>query len=110
MADDALDVNAMTVKSGGQQRIMRDTIWNGKEWHMYTTARDGTKVAIGMKMVLEECGVSTAGKGADWMRETLAKHSKFRDEKSMIEHTLMEKGHVPCFVPKLLNPTECGLS
>ena len=91
MADDALDVNAMNVKSVGKQRIMRDTIWNGKEWRMYTTAWDGTTVAKGMKMVLEEHGVSTAGKGADWMRETLAKHSDFRDEKSMIEHMLMEK-------------------
>ena len=53
---------------------------------MYTTARDGTKVAKGLKMVLEEHGVSTAGRGADWMRETLTKHSDFRDEKSMIEH------------------------
>ena len=43
------------------------------------------------------------------MRETLAKHSDFRDEKSMIEHLLGEKGHVPCFVPKFhpeLNPIE----
>ena len=32
-------------------------------------------------MVLEERGVSTAGKGADWMRETLSKPSDFRDEK-----------------------------
>ena len=43
------------------------------------------------------------------MRETLAKHSDFRDEKSMIEHMLLEKGHVPCFLPKFhpeLNPIE----
>ena len=52
MADDALDVNAMNVKPGGKQRIMRDTIWNGKSWHMYITAQDGTKVAKGMKMLL----------------------------------------------------------
>ena len=48
-----------------------DTIWNGKEWHMYTTAQDGTKVPKGMKMVLEEYGVSTAGKGALVMGKTL---------------------------------------
>ena len=29
-------------------------------------------------MALEERGVSTVGKGADWMRETLAKHSDFQ--------------------------------
>ena len=67
---------------------------------MYTTARDGTKVAKGLKMVLEECGVSTVGKGADWMRETLAKHSDLRDEKSMIERMLVERAHLPCFLPK----------
>ena len=110
MADDALDVNAMNVSPGGKQRIMRDTIWNGKRWQMYTTARDGTKVAKGMKMVLEERGVSTAGRKADWMRETLAKHSDFRDEKCMIEHILIEKGHVPCFLPNLIQSRECGLS
>ena len=101
MADDALDVNAMNVKPGGKQRIMRNTIWNGQSWCMYTTARDVTKVAKVMKTILEECGVSTAG-GADWMCETLAKHLK----KSMIEH---EKGHVPCFLPKF-HPELCELS
>ena len=99
----------MNVSPGGKQRIMRDTIWNGKRWRMYTTARDGTKVAKGMKMVLEECGVSTAGRKADWMRETLDKYSDFRDEKCMIEHIVIGKGHVPCFLPKFhpeLNPIE----
>ena len=57
-------------------------IWNGKRWKLYATACDGTKIPKGMKMVLEEHGVSTAGKKADWMRETLVKHSYFRDEKS----------------------------
>ena len=83
MADDSLDVNKMNVRPGGKQRIMRNTVWNGREWQMYTTNRDGTKVGKGLKVVLEERGVSTVGKGADWMRETLAKHSDFRDEKSM---------------------------
>ena len=76
---------------------------------MYTTARDGTQVAKGMKRVLEERGISTLGKGADWMRETLAKHADFRDEKSMIERMLVERGHIPCFLPKFhpeLNPIE----
>ena len=76
---------------------------------MYTTARDGTKVAKGLKMVMEERGVSTVGKGADWMRETLAKHSDFRDEKSMIERMFVERAHLPCFLPKFdpeLNPIE----
>ena len=100
MADDALDLSKMNVHPGGKQRIMRDTSWNGKEWHMYTKARDGTKLAKGLKMVLEERGFSTLGKGADWMRETLAEHADFRDEKSMIEQMLMEHGYIPCFLHK----------
>ena len=59
MADDALDVAKMNVKPGWKQPIMHDTVWNGKRWKMYLTACDGTKVPKGMKMVLEECGVST---------------------------------------------------
>ena len=68
MVDDALDVNKMNVKPGGKQRIMRDTTWNGKVWKMYYAARDGSKVAKGMKIVLEERGVSTVGKTGEWMR------------------------------------------
>ena len=40
---------------------MRDTTWNGKVWKMYYLDK-GMKVAKGMKMVLEERGISTAGK------------------------------------------------
>ena len=79
---------------------MRHTSPNGKEWRMYTTARDGTKVAKELNMVFEECGISTLVKEANWMRETLAEHADFRDEKSMIERMLVEHGHIPCFLPK----------
>ena len=108
-ADDALEVSKMNVKPGGKQRIMHDTTWNGRIWKMYYTDHDGRKVAKGMKMVLEERGISTAGKTADWMCETLAKNSNFRDEKNMIEHMLMNRAHIPCFLPKFhpeLNPIE----
>ena len=56
---------------------------------MYYAERDGKKVAKGMKMVLEERGLSTAGKTGDWMRQTVGQHSNFRDKKSMIEHMLI---------------------
>lgn len=69
------------------------------------------KLLNGLKMVLEECGVSTAGKGANWMRETLAKHSDFRDGKSTIECMLSERAHIPCFLPKFHPQLRgCGLS
>ena len=61
MAGDALDVNQMNVKPGGQQRIMRDTEYNGRVQRMYIVVR-GQKVAKGMKALLEERRINTAGK------------------------------------------------
>ena len=62
-----------------------------------------------MKMVLEERGISTTGKNASWMRETLATHPDFQDEKCLVAH-LVNKGHIiPMFLPKFhpeLNPIE----
>ena len=106
MADDALDVSKINVKPGGKQRIMRDTTWNGKVWKMYYTDRDGKKVAKGMKMVLEERGVSTAGKGGDWMRKTLGEHFDFKTEKCMIEHVNQEGSHslLSAEVPSRVEP------
>ena len=108
MADDALDVNHMNVKPGGKQRIMRDTEYDGRIQKLYTTVR-GEKIPKGMKMVLEERGVSTAGKNADWMRKELASHPDFKNEKNMVERLLVEKGHICVFLPKFhpeLNPIE----
>ena len=108
MADDALDVNHMNVKPGGKQRIMRDTEYDGRVQKMYTTVR-GEKIAKGMRMVLEERGVSTAGKNADWMRKELASHPDFKNEKNMVERFLVGKGHICVFLPKFhpeLNPIE----
>ena len=108
MGDDALEVAHMNVKPGGKQRIMRDTTYDGKVQKMYYTVR-GEKIAKGMKMVLEERGISTIGKNAGWMRETLAAHPDFRDEKCLVAHLLVNKGHIPVFLPKFhpeLNPIE----
>lgn len=60
MAEDALNVNNMNVKPGGAQKLLRDTIYNGREQRMYFM-QGGVKVAKGMKIVLER-GVSTEGK------------------------------------------------
>ena len=108
MADDALVAGKMNVKPGGMQKIMRDTSWNGRIQKMYFM-QGGRKEAKGMKLVLEERGILTDGMNADTMRATLANHADFKFEKNMIEHCLMEKGHVPCFLPKFhpeLNPIE----
>ena len=88
MSDDALDVNQMNVKPGGQQRIMRYTEYNGRIQMMYIVVR-GQKVAKGMKAVLEERRISTAGKNAEWMCKELASHPDFKHEMNMIEHFLI---------------------
>ena len=84
MADDALNVNKMNVNPGGKQRILRDTTYNGKAQKMYTVV-NGQKVAKGLKLVLEERGVSTEGHNKQWMQAVLSQHADFRFEKSEIE-------------------------
>ena len=82
--------------------------YNGKFQRMYFM-RGGEKVAKGMKIVLEERGISIVGKKGDWMHDTLKKYPDFKNEKSMIEHFLVGKGHIPVFLPKFnpeLNPIE----
>ena len=76
------------------------------EWKMYHKDRDGKIVATGMKMVLEERGVSTAGKGGDLMCKTLGQHSDFKDEKNMIEHMLIERAQQQSSTQS----RECGLN
>ena len=90
------------IKPGGKQRITRDTKYDGRVQKMYTTVR-GEKIPKGMKMVLEERGVSTAVKNSDWMRKELASHADFKNR------ILVEKGHICVFLPKFhpeLNPIE----
>lgn len=96
----------MNVKRGGAQRILRDTLHNRKEQKMYFIS-GGQKIPKGMKMVLEEQGVSTVGRNGTWMKETLSQHVDFKFEKSEIEKHLIRKGHISTFLPKFqpeLNP------
>lgn len=72
----------MNVYCGGEQAVMRDTVWAGKVQHLV----DDEGVPKGMKQVLEERGINTATlKGAD-MRIILANHEDFRTEKTIVEH------------------------
>ena len=101
MADDTLDVNKMN----GKQRVMRDTVWQGQVQKMNFSLG----VPKGMRTVLNERGVNTTGMVADKMRETLAAMDDFKNEKSLIEHLLIRKGHIPVFLSKFhpeLNPIE----
>lgn len=63
----------------------------------------------GMKIVLEERGINASRMVADNMRTLLSRHEDFRTEKTIVEHYLIEKGHVVMFIPKFhyeLNPIE----
>ena len=105
MAADALNASEMNVKPGGKQQVMHDTLWQGKIQKM--TLRGGTPK--GLKLVLEERGIGTKGKKKEEMQTILASHADFRNEKRRIEQLLIEKGHIPIFLPKYhpeLNPTE----
>ena len=105
MADDSLDVNKMNVNPGGKQRVMRDTVWQGQVQKMNFSL----EVPKGMRTVLNGRGVDTTGMVADKMRETLAEMDDFKNEKSLIDHLLIRKGHIPVFLPKFhpeLNPLE----
>lgn len=81
IADDELDASKMNVGPGGKQRIMRDTVWNGRKCELYFMERGGRKVVKGLKMVLEERRVLTLGKTAEWMRKTLGEHADFTEIK-----------------------------
>ena len=106
MAEDSLDVSKMNVKPGGKQRVMRDGWWNGKPQKMNYSLG----VPKGLRVVLEERGVNTRSMSADEMRETLASHPDFKNEKSRVERFLMEeKRHIVYMLPKYhpeLNPIE----
>lgn len=106
MADDALDVNQMNVKPGGKQRVMRDGIWNGKSQAMNFSIG----VPKGLRVVLEERGVCTRGMRAEEMRQILANHADFKNERTRVERFLVEeKKHIAYFLPKFhceLNPIE----
>lgn len=105
MADDALDASKMNVNPGGKQRKMRDSIWRGKVQSM----NDRHGVPKGMRQVLRERHVDASGMTAEQMRAKLAEMEDFKFEKSMIEHLLIKRGHIPAFLPKFhpeLNPIE----
>jgi len=105
MADDALDASKMNVNPGGKQRKMRDTVWNGRVQKM----NDSRGVPKGMCRVLTERGVDVSGMKAEQMRATLAAMDDFKNEKSLVEHYLIQRGHIPAFLPKFhpeLNPIE----
>lgn len=99
-------MHLMNVNPGSKQRVMRDGWWNGKPQKM----NYALGVPKGMRVVLEERGISTHHMVADQIREVLNSHPDFKNEKSTIERFLVEeKGHIMYMLPKFhceLNPIE----
>lgn len=79
LSSDALNVNSMNVGPGGKQMKMRDTIWQGEIQSLILP--DGQPK--GMKIVLKERGIDTSGWTAKQMREELASHQDFLNEKQL---------------------------
>jgi len=104
-AEDALNASKMNVRPGGKQPCMRDTVWAGRVQKMV----DDKGVPKGMKKVLEERGINTSRMKADDMRTVLSFHDDFQNEKTLVEHFIIERGHKCLFLPKFhceLNPIE----
>ena len=97
MAEDSLNVSKMNVKPGGKQRVMRDGWWNGKPQKMNYSLG----VPKGLRVVFEERGFNTRSMNADEISETLASDPDFKNEKSRVEHFLIEeKWHIVYMLPK----------
>ena len=108
MSSDALNVARMNIRPGGAQSLLRDTEWppgSGCVQHLV----DVNGVAKGMKEILEERGINTSTLTGPQMRIILANHTDFSNEKTVVEHFLLDRGHLVRFIPKFhceLNPIE----
>ena len=110
--DDALNANKMNARPGGQQPIMRDTIWNGKSQSLKKRVIIQGKqqwIPRGLIDILTERGCYRKGMKVDDMRKEIATHPDFSSEKTKVEHYVNSRGHAFLFIPKYhceLNPIE----
>ena len=103
--EDALNAHRMNVSDGGKQPKRRDTVWNGRAPSM-TTASGQPK---GLRTVLEERNVNTAGMNKADMVKVLADMHDFKVQKTRVEELISKHGHKCIFLPKYhceLNPIE----
>ncbi len=103
--ENALNADAMNVKPGGKQPVMRTTIFNGETQEMVLP--DGTPK--GMKIVLEERGVCTNDMISKDMAKKLKEYNDFKNCKSIICEKIESRGHMCIYIPKFhceLNPIE----
>ena len=83
------------VKDGGPRRV-RDTVWANKPQKM--VMEEG--IAEGLRTILQERGINTSNMKADDMRVVLSNYDDFVNEKSIVEHYLLGRGHLVYFIPK----------
>ena len=82
-----------------------NTVWAGRAQKLV----DDRGVPKGMKKTLEERGVNTDRMKADDMRTVLSFHEDFKNEKTLVDKYITDKGHKCLFLPKFhceINPTK----
>ena len=90
MAVDALLAHLMNVSSGGAQPKMRDTVGGREKTPQTMVLEDGRPK--GLKLVLEERGISTGGTKRQDMVDRLASEEDFRHESCQAVMYLRGKG------------------
>ena len=111
-ADDALNANKMNARPGGQQPLMRDTVWNGKPQTLkkrILVRGHHQWIPKGLIEVLKERGRYQTKMKVEDMRKEIASHPDFVKEKTKLEHFINNRGHAFLFIPKYhceLNPIE----
>ena len=96
IADNVPNADKMNVGPGGKQPVMRDTVW-GEGNVQKLVLDDGTPK--GLKLVLEERGISTIGMNASTMRQQLKSYQDFQSSKTILEQFIEDRGHLCFFLP-----------
>ena len=102
-AEDSLNANRMNAKPGGQQPLMRDTEWNGspQSLKMRVLERGHHKlIPKGLIQVLKERHQYRPKMKLKEMRQEIATHPDFANEKTKLLHLINQRGHTFQFIPK----------
>lgn len=102
-SDDALNANKMNAKPGGKQPLMHDTVYNGKPQSMKKRILVGGHyqwIPKGLIEVLTERGCYNRTMKLEDMRKEIATHPDFKNEKTVLERFINNRGHAFLFIPK----------
>ena len=104
-SQDALVATHMSAKCGGKQPCMRDTMWKGKVQKLV----NDKGIPKGLIQVLNERSKYREKMKLTEMREEIATHQDFQDEKTGLQHFLHYNWHSCILLPKFhceRNPIE----